>query len=462
MRTRAIDFSALFAALASERGASTPAPSVTTRREIGPDAFARLIEPVSLEDFARACGRAPLHIPGAAAKVEGLFSLADLRAALLADREAAATDKGLLEGLLIEASFDRAADPRSIPMVRVKHEAIGPILDAGATICVSRVERRDAQLAELARVTRAQLGYTGVVGVNCYLSHDGCGFGTHFDARTAISIQLEGSKTWRYGQAPAVEHPRANCNIDGDGVPVLRRAHGRTPEAWEQPAAPDERAFVSVTLEPGDLLCLPPGTWHRAEAHGYSLALNLFLEDRSVLDLLHVWLERELRGELEWRRPPPLVPAGAGGTTTDELWAYMRGRLGALAELLADPDRHEDTLTQLWSASTCASAQPPPWPSGSVPELARDELLEVDRRPPIRLRSARDHAPTITLHAGAKSLSLPVSAVPLVRELLARKRFVAADALAWTDADERFVWAEVEPLLRVMVEHGLLRITRRG
>ncbi|PRP94808.1 JmjC domain-containing protein [Enhygromyxa salina] len=457
MRTRAIDFSALFAALASERGASTPAPRSTMRREIGPDAFARLIEPVGLEDFARAFGRAPLHIPGAAAKVEGLFSLEDLRAALLADREAAAAD----EGLLIEASFDRAAEPRSIPMVRVNHEAIGPILDAGATICVSRVERRDAQLAELARVTRAQLGYTGVVGVNCYLSHDGCGFGTHFDARAAISIQLEGSKTWRYGRAPAVEHPRANCNIDGDGVRVLRRAHGRTPEAWEQPAAPDERAFVSVTLEPGDLLCLPPGTWHRAEAHGYSLALNLFLEDRSVLDLLHVWLERELRSELEWRRPPPLVPAGAGVTTTDELWAYMRGRLGALAELLADPDRHEDTLTQLWSASTCASPQPPQ-PRGAVPELMRDELLEVDRRCPIRLRPARERAPTIELHAGAKSLSLPVAALPLVRELLARERFVAADALAWTDADERFAWTDVEPLLRVMVEHGLLRITRQG
>jgi ribosomal protein L16 Arg81 hydroxylase len=57
--------------------------------------------------------------------------------------------------------------------------------------------------------------------------------------------------------------------------------------SWADPIKrPDESEFFEVMLEPGDVLYLPEGVWHRAAAEGESLALTLACSRTSPLDLV--------------------------------------------------------------------------------------------------------------------------------------------------------------------------------
>ena len=132
------------------------------------------------------------------------------------------------------------------------------------------------------------------------------------------TVQLEGTKRWRVSPTPGVPFPVDNAFLDESGT---IRYNGRTPgslAAWERPAV-DRDAFVEVLLRPGDVLCLPAGTWHEAKAAGGpSLALNFSFSPADVaavlLDLVGPGLARAARVArgAERSRGPGCRPAGAG------------------------------------------------------------------------------------------------------------------------------------------------------
>ena len=110
--------------------------------------------------------------------------------------------------------------------------------------------------------------------MKCYLSPRGYGFNAHFDAHIVTQLQIEGRKRWRYSVRPGVVDPLDNGFADEGGEV---RVIGRSPSelrSWERASVADA-TFEEVVLEPGDLLCLPPGTWHEAKAVERSLALNV-------------------------------------------------------------------------------------------------------------------------------------------------------------------------------------------
>jgi len=55
---------------------------------------------------------------------------------------------------------------------------------------------------------------------------------------------------------------------------------------WVTVTPPDEASLSEVILNPGDILQLPKGTWHRAQASGGSLGLTLAMESASPLELV--------------------------------------------------------------------------------------------------------------------------------------------------------------------------------
>jgi ribosomal protein L16 Arg81 hydroxylase len=230
--------------------------------------LAALLDPLHVDAFlARYFGRRPLHVPGAPGKFDALLK-----------------PERFIHGL------DRVAEIRCV-FEGLRQATIGPLdiremFEAGATICVTGMEQAHPALQRAARRIEQEIGFAGRVDFRAYLSPPGTGFGFHYDARTATSLQLQGTKTWWYSTLPETEFPTHNSNR-GDTAATLRAVARHT--------------LRRVTLKPGHLLCLPPGVWHRAEAgSGGSLALNLAFN--------HV-----------------------GGTVGDVLAQYLREALGPVA-----------------------------------------------------------------------------------------------------------------------------------
>lgn len=98
------------------------------------------------------------------------------------------------------------------------------------------------------------------------------GFAPHFDDVDVFVVQAEGRKRWRvYAPLPHAALPR-----------VSSHDFPNTPEAIGEP-------LLDVTLQPGDLLYLPRGTIHQAEAlpGQHSLHLTLSANQRKTwLDFL--------------------------------------------------------------------------------------------------------------------------------------------------------------------------------
>jgi ribosomal protein L16 Arg81 hydroxylase len=237
--------------------------------------------------------------------------------------------------------LDRVTEIRAV-FPRLWQAAIGPgdikeMFHAGATICVTGMERAHPALARAALRATRELRYPGTVSFRAYLSPAGSGFDLHYDARIATTLQLAGVKRWWFSTTPAMHFPLANSP--------------RPLERNTQPRPPNPRSLRSVLLRPGDLLCLPAGTWHRARAQADSLALNLAFDHNttSVIDALADAVEARLEQDETWRRPPS-VSLGRKGLT-DKAAADLRTRIDRIQSELKAIRDSPAALEQLWRAA---------------------------------------------------------------------------------------------------------------
>lgn len=207
----------------------------------------------------------PLYIPGETKKFQQLLSikkLSDHLAGALSDNRTRVNPDLRQKPIKVRASYDRGLTHiDSSPADAMAH------YDRGATLCVEGLDAYDDQLAGLASSARREMNFLGTTDVRVYLSPDKQGFENHFDARVATTLQIEGQKRWKYSNEVAVNWPNFQMPVGFDPARLRR------PEEAGRP--PEECTFCEVTLSPGDVLCLPAGCWHSAEAIGHSLALNL-------------------------------------------------------------------------------------------------------------------------------------------------------------------------------------------
>lgn len=228
-------------------------------------------------------------------------------------------------------------------------EDVDRLLAEGMTICVNDICAVDDKLSSFARAVKLQMGYVGNVRFNCYLSPDGSGADRHFDARVSTTLQIEGRKRWRFSPRPAIDWPLSNAQIDFDGVPRWMSPWSGN-EGWERLEPVDEDQFDEVILEPGDVLCLPAGTWHSAKAIGGSLALNLAFSPMAFFSFLSRMLEAAFLSRDTWRSGPP--PTVAEEMTSDRLPMkvefYLAERLQELRDFLEAVDTKEPGVFKLW------------------------------------------------------------------------------------------------------------------
>jgi len=288
-----------------------------------------LLSPVTEDTFLSSYfQRRPLVVKGRPDKFSHLFVPADFKLGLERVTEIRAVFPGLWQA-------------------EIKPADIAEMVRAGATICVTGIERAHAKLSEIAEAIRRETRYAGRVSFRAYLSPPGGGFDLHFDARVATTLQISGRKRWWYSTEPAEWFPAKNSP--------------RT--AAEQKArfsVPALRSMRSVTLGPGDLLCLPAGTWHRARAQSMSLALNLAFDHTgaTVFDVLSNALSAELSKDESWRAPLPFTPGTVEDGCPPEVLALLRARAGEMQRALDALRKSDDDLKRAWNASVVADDAP--------------------------------------------------------------------------------------------------------
>ena len=299
--------------------AQQPAPS-------GATALESLLYPLSPDQLrAEYWQRRPVHLTGWPDRLAGVFDRAALGRALVRQHEV---------GLSVRVSGDREGDHGAASAhVLVEATDVAEHVRAGTSLCVDPIDRADPRLAALATSFQDELGHVGPVSVKCYYSTPGYGFNTHLDAQVVTTLQIEGTKRWRISRRPGVPHPRDNAFLDTSGE---IRYVGRTPRSlrpWETPPVDRDR-FIEVVLRPGDVLCLPAGTWHEAKAVGEaSLALNFSFAPVDVLGLLLTRIRARLRDEESWRSGIPAGQAADGFLAT-----RLRDLARELQALALDPD----------------------------------------------------------------------------------------------------------------------------
>jgi ribosomal protein L16 Arg81 hydroxylase len=282
-----------------------------------------LLEPISVGEFLRDYwGKKPLYVEASRSdKFATLFDLERFRSAIRDEKT-----------VKLRGSLDSGASYFS-----VRGGDVDTLLKGGATLCADHLEETDNGLRACTGMVARELRYPGKVDFRCYLSPDGAGFDTHFDQRIATVLQIAGQKRWRFSRQPAVDYPEYQAVPDGKGGVK----HGRTLHPAQLAAGdfvpPNEAEFEEVVLRPGDVLCLPAGTWHKAKAIGWSLALNLAFNPVRVHELVWTTIRKHLESDPIWRQGIVPVPAENVGPdpqgSGETLGHYMRRLRKVLEEL---------------------------------------------------------------------------------------------------------------------------------
>ena len=436
--------------------------SGTTGRELE-----YMLSPCSIGTYAREYwGRRPLYVRGHSKKFANIFDRQRFDRAV-----ANARPKNQDAKIFVRANFARGTtsshahlDPFSI-----SPEQVPSILAAGGTICVNWINEADETLDGLARALKAQLGHSGPARFNAYLSPDLAGARMHFDARIVTTMQIEGTKTWRISRTPAVAWPRSGAVLDADFTASYVynddfRLHldRRRREEWETPAPFTDGDFEDVTLEAGDLLVLPAGTWHSPQAQkGASLAINFACDPLSFSDLLADVLRNAMGSAPSWRSVPPFAPIAPSEGLTEDLRTYLAARLKEATAAIAamTPDSPEIVaalgrrILPPHAADVSGEATALDDVSGGAPVIERDACLRVSQRTPtLSLISGTAGAQRLMVFTEKSEAQVASAAVPLITEILAAKEFRASDCERWSDLE----WPTIRRILQVLHSIGVL------
>jgi hypothetical protein len=424
--------------------------------------LAALLWPVTPAEFVHEYwGKKPLFVKGFPWKYAGFFDTEAFDAAI-APGANVPTD-------FLRASFDKKtpAGSSAIPPIadeplssvfRATLEQAVPLYDAGATLCVSQIEARVTRLAPFLAAIKRQLGYPGRACFNAYLSPPGTGFNWHFDSRIASTLQIEGTKRWRFSNLPATPWPLGNGTLRGDGTP--RYTDGpATRDGWERLVAFEPRDTTEVVLEPGDLLILPAGVWHEAcGGERGSLALNLTFNPISYTLLVRDLLDTLLTPEPGWRSPTPVLPGATAGEADPDGIAAISEQLARAADALRSLSGDSAAVVRLWESfvqNPNPNLPAPRAPAVAAPPVRADQRLRVRNDGNVCAMLA-DGGSRLCLLVANREIELTGPAVRFVQRMLAAREFRAADALAWADDGAEFVWSDVGVMLTSLLREGLL------
>jgi len=397
----------------------------------------QLIAPSSPEAFVRDhWNRSSLHLRGAAGRFPFDQVLAGWRTgAHLTNLRAATIDP---QGVQVEE--------------RLEPTNLEARFRAGFTICADVSDHPDVK-PFVAGVVQELRVMGGPGFAKLYASTDDRGFALHVDAFHVFVVQLEGRKRWRFGRTPAVPSSLFGGSLDAQGRPVFT-APGSGPmfaRPGEPVTPPSPDALEERVLEPGDVLYLPPGTWHVARAIEHSVAISISPPRAPIGKLLLGLLEDALLEHPSFREDVVAPPGERGppGRIEPSLEALFAARVRELSTLLAGFDQR--ALHRAFRLNLGAEVMAAPQPAEVTP---RTRLAHPPSRPFEYLVAPTPEGLAVVLHRDGVEFALPLEAEPFVKGVAASPSFAASDA-------SRFVtpplsWNDTKALLEQFVAAGLL------
>jgi len=200
------------------------------------------------------------------------------------------------------------------------------------TIVVRHAERHHEGLSELARAFEE--AFCGPVDVQVFATPPGsAGFSWHYDAEDVFILQTAGEKEFALRKNtvnpwPLEETLPADMQYERELMPLMR-----------------------VSLKPGDLLYVPCGYWHKADASkspATAISLAVGVMSRTAIDVFD-FLRRRLLDSLFWRQRL-LIVGPASAMSAEQIEAAYRelfAQLGAdVAKRFADPRLVEEFLNR--------------------------------------------------------------------------------------------------------------------
>ncbi|MCC6492450.1 MAG: hypothetical protein IT424_05460 [Pirellulales bacterium] len=243
--------------------------------------------------------RLPLALQGSAASIGGWGDWETVAAALTAPDA----------DVLIVRDGQRRPGP---PPTNVEQSRL--LIEEGYTLVVRRAQRHRPELAALAE--SFERTFRGPIDVQMFITPAGAkGFTWHYDAEDVFIIQTAGEKTYSLRKNtvnpwPLKETLPSDMRYRREIMPVLR-----------------------ATLRAGDLLYVPCGYWHQAEAGAGQPAASLAIGvmSRTAIDVYDA-LRAHLVDSLQWRQRLPLASLAA---TNDPLAAERREQCREMFSQLA-------------------------------------------------------------------------------------------------------------------------------
>lgn len=314
---------------------------------------------------------------------------------------------------------------------QVSSEKVLAEFAAGATIVLQGLHRTWPPVIDFTTRLVADLGHP--VQVNAYVTPASSrGFDPHYDVHDVFVLQISGEKRWRIHSPvhpdPLSDQPWSQCS---DAV------------AREATNAP----VIDEVLRPGDVLYLPRGWIHSAEALGdTSVHLTIGMSAFTRADLV-AQVVAKTRGDASLRSSLPL---GLDLADPDALAAVLAETLADLvAAIQSDPVTPEAAAASLARRFTNITRPEPVKPLATVAGLARLDAASVVRWRLGLAGTVSAHGDTVSLTAGARTLSLPVVAHDALEHLLLGEP-TAVGALPGLDDDDAIV------VCRRLVREGIL------
>jgi ribosomal protein L16 Arg81 hydroxylase len=166
--------------------------------------------------------------------------------------------------------------------------------------------------------------------LTAYLTPPNSGSNMHFDSQHVFLLQVAGEKLWRVSTTPAVHAPPNNLGAAALRSQAVRETLRRRNLAV---VPPEDMQFAELHVTPGDVLYLPPGTWHEPRTLTRSLHYTLTLFPVSMSQVLLAVLRALMTGESRWRRD--LRFTDGANTSEARMLALIREALQELATDLA-------------------------------------------------------------------------------------------------------------------------------
>lgn len=164
-----------------------------------------------------------------------------------------------------------------------------------------------------------------------YVIAKGRGTATHFDQNINFVLQVSGSKKWWIAPNTHVINPTTRHTL---GHPLEPELSMYSPENFPKEIPKEAKEYI---LEPGSLLFLPRGAWHKTEALSDALSLNFTYSAPTWIDLVTATLRGHLLQSEEWRETANFVnDKDLRPNAIDKLNQMMSGLVKNMQHLTAE------------------------------------------------------------------------------------------------------------------------------